>query len=134
MSSVRLRLSRVREIERRDLVIRFAFGAAVSVIAGIVSLAAGPRAGGLFLAFPAILPATLTLVQKKQSKREAIEDDEGAVLGAVGLLAFAGAAWALLPDAPGPAAIGGASLAWLVAAVALYAVVYGRRRGTSRRA
>jgi uncharacterized membrane protein (GlpM family) len=127
MSSVRLRPSKIREVEPGDLIIRFGFGAAVSVVAGVVSLVAGPKAGGLFLAFPAILPATLTLVQKQQSKREAIEDDEGAVLGAVALLAFAGAARALLPDDSGPVALAGASVAWLVAAVALYAVIYGRR-------
>jgi uncharacterized membrane protein (GlpM family) len=124
---VRLRPSKIREVEPSDLIIRFGFGAAVSVVAGVVSLVAGPKAGGLFLAFPAILPATLTLVQKKQSKREAMEDDEGAVLGAVALLAFAGAAWALLPDESGPVALAGACVAWLVAAVALYAVIYGRR-------
>ncbi|MDQ1384658.1 MAG: hypothetical protein QOG65_2037, partial [Actinomycetota bacterium] len=40
---------RLRDTRPRDLVIRFAFGFAVSVIAGFVSLGIGDRAGGLFL-------------------------------------------------------------------------------------
>ncbi len=34
----------------------------------------GPRVGGLFLAFPAILPATLTLLEKKEGKTKACAD------------------------------------------------------------
>jgi len=118
----------MRQAAPRDLLIRFVFGALVSLGAGLVSIAFGDRVGGLFLAFPAILPATLTLVRQKQSKRDAVEDDEGAVLGAAALIAFAGVTWALLPRVAGWLALLAATGAWLVAAITLYAVVFGRRR------
>jgi hypothetical protein len=70
----------------------------------------------MFLAFPAILPATLTLIERKQSKREAEEDDEGAVLGAVGMLAFAATAtWALTAMSAGLSLLA-AGVAWLATA------------------
>jgi uncharacterized membrane protein (GlpM family) len=120
--------SKMRQAAPRDLLIRFVFGALVSLGAGLVSIAFGDRIGGLFLAFPAILPATLTLVRQKQSKRDAVEDDEGAVLGAAALIAFAGVTWASLPRVAGWLALLAATGAWLVAAIALYALVFGRRR------
>ena len=61
----RIRFDRaaLRSVQPRDLAVRFAFGFGVSVAAGIVTLALGSRTGGLFLAFPAILPARLILLQ-----------------------------------------------------------------------
>ena len=126
--SIGFHASKMRQAAPRDLLIRFVFGALVSLGAGLVSIAFGDRVGGLFLAFPAILPATLTLVRQKQSKRDAVEDDEGAVLGAAALIAFAGVTWALLPRVAGWLALLAATGAWLVAAIALYALVFGRRR------
>src|SRR5205807_1721182 len=80
----------------QELALRFAFGASISVVAGLVSLAWGRRAGGMFLAFPAILPATLTLIEKKEGTDDARHDVAGAFLGAFGLVAFgAVTVWAL---------------------------------------
>ena len=56
---------------------------------GWTTLIFGPRAGGLFLAFPAILAASVTLIEKKERNRAGVHDIKGAVLGAVGLTAFA---------------------------------------------
>lgn len=126
--SVALKPSKVTKAQPRDLLIRFAFGAGVSLVAGLASLVFGARVGGVFLAFPAILPATLTLVKQKETKKDAEEDDEGAVLGAVALLAFAGVTWALLPITSGLLALVAATVAWLIAAIALYVLVFGRRR------
>jgi hypothetical protein len=120
-------IGRLKEVPPRYLLIRFAFGAAISVIAGAVSRGVGARAGGLFLAFPAILPATLTLIQKEHSKRKAKEDDKGATLGGVGLIAFAAVSYALLPGHSAWIALGAAALAWLAVSIGLYVLVYGRR-------
>jgi len=72
-----------------SVAVRFAFGAAVSVLAGLVSLLAGSKTGGLFLAFPAILPAALTLIEKRDGISAAISDVRGASVGAIGLALFA---------------------------------------------
>jgi hypothetical protein len=45
-------------------------------------------AGWLFLAFPSILPASLTLVVQHDGRRAAADDALGSVVGAVGLAAF----------------------------------------------
>jgi hypothetical protein len=82
-------LSKVKKLRPHELAIRFAFGAVISLVAGVVALVFGPKAGGLFLAFPAILPATLTLIEKKEGIREAVHNVEGAVFGALGMIAFA---------------------------------------------
>jgi Protein of unknown function (DUF3147) len=60
----------------------------------------GPKFGGLFLAFPAVLPATLTLIEKKQGTTKAWADASGGVLGAVGLAAFAFTALMVLRTNP----------------------------------
>jgi hypothetical protein len=117
----RLRLDALREVAPRDLLIRFAFGVGISIAAGLVTLAWGARAGGMFLAFPAILPATLTLIAKKKSKQQAEEDDEGALLGSPAMFAFALAGvWGLDRLAPGVALLL-ALTAWTVVAVGIYA-------------
>jgi hypothetical protein len=124
---VRVRPEKAKQTPPKDLLIRFGFGAGISIVAGLISMAFGPRAGGMFLAFPAILPATLTLLQQEESKREAKEDDQGAILGAIGLLAFATTAALLLEGSSGWVALGTASGAWVVTSIGLYVAIYGRR-------
>jgi hypothetical protein len=101
---------------------RAAFGAAVSLVAAIIGVVFGARIGGLFLACPAILPATLTLIEQKEGKRPAEEDEHGSIAGALGLVAFA-VTGALLVDRIGVVvALLGAVLAWLVVSIGAYAV------------
>lgn len=110
-------LSRVRA---GDLAVRFCFGAFTGALSGCVGVFAGPRVGGVFLAFPATLLATLTLIEKEQTKRDAEDDDVGAVLGAIALVAFALAAWQLVDRLGAPLGLAVAGAAWLGIAVALY--------------
>lgn len=77
----------LRRLKPRQLAARFAFGAVASLIAGAVSIVLGPSIGGLFLAFPAILPATLTLLEREHGRVAAVFDMQGAALGAVALIA-----------------------------------------------
>jgi hypothetical protein len=113
----------LREVKPGDLLIRFALGAAISIVAGLVSLIVNAKAGGLFLAFPTILPATLTLIEKNESKRDAEEDDAGALLGSVAMASFAvTAVWGLSVLAAG-AALAAASGSWLLTAIGLYVIV-----------
>ena len=108
-----------------DYVIRFAFGAAISLAAGLIGMKFGPVVGGLFLGFPAILPASLTLIEKKDGKREAAIDSEGAVLGAIAMVAFAFAVALTVASWGVITTLAIALVLWLAVAVALYAVAVG---------
>lgn len=91
--------------------VRFFFGGAITVSAGLLAKRFGPVFGGLFLAFPAIFPASATLVEKHERKKKhragiaqtsrgreaAALDARGAALGAVGLACFGFTVWKLLP-------------------------------------
>jgi len=96
------------------------FGAAISVIAALVSMRFGPKVGGLVLAFPAILPATLTLLEKKEGKTKAWANASGGSLGAVGLATFATVASVLLRVTTPTLALAAALSAWIVVSVGLY--------------
>jgi hypothetical protein len=121
----RIRFDRaaLRSVQPHDLAVRFAFGFGVSIAAGIVTLAFGSRTGGLFLAFPAILPASLTLIEKKEGRRPAEGNAVGAIIGAAALVAFALTAWALFTHVPGAAVEAVALAAWLIVSVLLYLLI-----------
>ncbi len=102
---------------------RFALGAAVSIVAGIISSVGGPRIGGVFLAFPAILPASLTFIQQKEGTRKADRDAIGAVLGGLALVVFAAVAESTFTRV-NPALVLLCSLGgWLIASGAMYTVL-----------
>ena len=115
---------KVREVRLRDLAIRFFAGAATSVVAALVTLALGDRVGGAFLAFPAILAASLTLIEEEEDGVEAREDARGAVLGGIALAGFAVVAALALPSLPGSIALLLATAAWVLIAVGGYAIVW----------
>jgi uncharacterized membrane protein (GlpM family) len=112
------------------MAVRFAFGAAVSTIAGVISATAGPRAGGVFLAFPAILLASLTLVAKEEGLRTARDDARGAALGALGFVAFAIVCAAFADVLNGWLVLVLATLVWALVSFSAYLVV---RAATARR-
>jgi Protein of unknown function (DUF3147) len=91
--------------------IRFLFGGAITVIAGLLAKQFGPVLGGLFLAFPAIFPASATLVEEQEREKKqkagiaktirgrqaAALDARGAAMGSIALACFAFLVWKLLP-------------------------------------
>ncbi|HUO02971.1 MAG TPA: hypothetical protein VMU31_09345 [Rhizomicrobium sp.] len=118
---VHARFGALKETSGREYLIRFVLGGLATMATGAIARYFGPAAGGLFLAFPAILCASLTLIEKherarkaqkglkgtKRGKDAAALDAAGASLGGIGLAAFGGTiAW-------------GASLGWLVLPLAL---------------
>lgn len=119
-----------------EYVIRFIFGGAITALTGIIAKRWGPGIGGLFLAFPAILPAAATLIEKheKQKKERAgMEgthrgratagvDAAGAAMGSLGLMAFALVVWRCMPNYPAALVLGLATLAWLLVAVLAWGV------------
>ncbi len=115
--------SKVKSHRFGDYAVRFAFGAAIALVAGLVGMALGPKAGGVLLGFPAILPASLTLIEKKEGKEEASIDSVGAILGATAMIAFA-VLVSLTVTMWGPVvSVVVALMAWLAVAVGLYFLV-----------
>jgi len=113
----------------REWLIRFAFGAGVSALAGIISEIWGPKAGGLFLAFPAILLASLTLVAKDEGAHQAGEDARGAALGATGLIGFAVVVATTARHWPVWATLVTATLAWVTISGMAYLITAYLHRG-----
>ncbi len=122
-----LELGKIAKVRRRDLVYRFLAGAITSVGAGVVTLVFGPRAGGIFLAFPAILAASLTLIEEQEDSVEAREDARGAMVGGVALAVFAVVAALTLGSLNAAIALALAAFAWLGVAVSGYAGLWWRK-------
>lgn len=131
-----LRLASIRETRAREYLLRFAFGGAATVLAGLVGKYFGAGWGGLFLAFPAIFPASATLMAAHSKQRMAQIGHDGtqrgrisasidavsAALGCVGLAGFGFVLWKLLPQHNALLVILAATGAWAVLSVALWEV------------
>lgn len=108
--SIKVHASSLRQTSWHEYAVRFLFGGLITVLAGVVAKEFGPSIGGFFLAFPAIFPASATLIEKherrkKQDKnlrgerraRQAVAlDAAGAAMGSVGLMVFAVVVWQFL--------------------------------------
>jgi hypothetical protein len=124
----------LRKTKWHEYAIRFAFGGAVTAIAGMIASRFGPVVGGLFLACPAIFPASATLIDKheKQKKEKlglkgddrgkeaASVDATGSAMGSVGLLAFAFLCWKLLPEHAAGIVLAVSILCWLLVSVGVW--------------
>jgi hypothetical protein len=118
---------------------RFVFGSAVTAFAGLIAKRFGPEIGGLFLAFPAIFPATATLIEKHEQQKHEKQKNEragesgmargraaagvdaaGAAIGSIGLAAFALVVWLRLPASRTSLALIGATFAWFVTSVSVW--------------
>ena len=131
---VGMNLSALREIKLHEYLVRFVFGGSATVFAGLVAHYYGPGLGGLFLAFPAIFPASMTLLdthQKKQQERlghqgsrrgrmAAAIDAAGAVSGALALIAFALVLERFLPAHHAAVVIAAATALWMALAYLLW--------------
>lgn len=127
--------------------VRFALGGAITVATGLIAGKFGAEIGGLFLAFPAIFPATVTLISQreeekkarhgldgqKRGRRAASIDAAGAVLGAIGLCCFALVVWQGLPRYSPAGVLCLAALVWLGTSMALWWVRKHAPRGSQRR-
>lgn len=117
-----------------EFLLRFVLGGFVTAGAGVLAKKLGPGFGGLFLAFPAILASSLTLVQKHERERKqqkglsgvtrgrhaAGADAAGASMGSIGLIAFAACVWKWLPDYNLWLVISGATLLWAVVCLTVW--------------
>jgi len=124
---IRIDLSGLRRTKWHDYAIRFLFGGLITAAAGLFAQRWGPGIGGLFLAFPAIFPASATLVEKHEKQRKnraglqgpmrgreaAALEAAGAALGCIGLAGFAFVVWQLVGVYETWIVLGGAGLLWL---------------------
>jgi hypothetical protein len=134
--AVRLNLSALRQSKWHEIVLRFLFGGLATVAAGLIAKSFGPILGGLFLAFPAIFPATATLVEKhvKEKKRAAGIDGvdraryavaleaRGATMGSIGLICFALVVWRFLSAETKWLILLSAILAWAATSILLWQI------------
>ena len=119
-------LEGLKKAKWHEHVVRFVFGGIVTVIAGVVAHVWGPVIGGTLLAFPAILPAGLTLATKHDGRNAAIDEAWGATLASFGLAAFAAVIMSIRVG-PFPIVIALAVVAWAIVSGGLWLVVCGRR-------
>jgi hypothetical protein len=113
-------LGELRSVKPHEMLLRFGFGAAISVIAGLGGAELGTLVGGLLLAFPAILPAALTLIERDDGNRAAVHDVGGAIFGGAGLIAFGAVAYLTLGRIASGSALCAALAAWAVVSLGLY--------------
>jgi hypothetical protein len=96
----------------------------------------GPGVGGLFLAFPAIFPASATLMENEEKEKKerlglhgtirgrkvAGVDAAGAAIGSIGMMAFAAMVWLLLPAHSSLLVLSGATVAWFAVSFSVWRI------------
>lgn len=131
---VKMSLAALKEISGKDYAIRFVLGGVVTVVTGLIANKFGPTVGGLFLAFPAIFPATATLIASQQKDKKArlslngetrgrlavAVEAKGTSLGSLGLAAFLLTVWVLVKSHPTAVVLPLAIAAWTAVSVVLW--------------
>lgn len=129
---IQLNPSALTKTSWREYATRFLFGGLVTTLAGIVAKHFGPVVGGLFLAFPAIFPASATFIDDQERRVDHSErraesavaaDAAGTAAGSLGLVAFAAITWQVLPDSSSSFTFIAATVAWFGTAILCWKVV-----------
>jgi hypothetical protein len=126
--SPRFDLRKALQAKPSAMLFRFCAGAVTSVVAGILGLLFHARIGGIPLAFPAVLVASLTLIEEQEDSQEAREDARGAMAGAAAMAVFGVVAALLLNVLPGGIVLAIAAVVWLAVSLGLYRLFWWRRR------
>jgi hypothetical protein len=133
---IQVNLSTLGQTKWYQYAVRFLFGGLITALAGIFAKKFGPGIGGLFLAFPAIFPASATLIEKHEKEKKqslglkgeargrgaAGIDAAGSSMGSIGLFAFALVVWQFLPRDRAWIVLGGATVLWLGVSVAVWQI------------
>jgi hypothetical protein len=139
---IQFKLSALKQSSWQGHLTRFLFGGLITVAAGLIAKQFGPVVGGLFLAFPAIFPASAIMIERHESQKKAragLHDPlrgrlaaaleaRGAAMGAASLAAFAWIVWKLLPDYNAALVLVAALGLWLLLAT----LIWGLRRALRR--
>jgi hypothetical protein len=130
---VKLSPSALKQTRWYEYGVRFLLGGLATMFAGIVTEWYGVSVGGLFLALPAIFCASATLIEsherrakekaglsgRRRGQKAAALDAAGAVLGSIGLAAFAAAFHEIVGVSVAGAFIA-ASSAWAIVSVSAW--------------
>ena len=132
--NVKLNFAALKQTKWHEYVVRFIFGGLTTVVTGIIAKKFGPGIGGLFLAFPAIFPASATMIENHEKEKKlqvgmegvnrgrsaASLDARGAAMGSIGLLVFAIVAWQFPTAQAAWVVLIESTFAWLIVSVALW--------------
>ena len=130
---VKLSSSALKQTRWYEYGVRFLLGGLATVVAGLVGAGFGVSVGGLFLALPAIFCASATLIEsherrakekaglsgRRRGQQAAALDAAGAVLGSIGLGAFAAAFYLVVPSSTS-SAFAAAIAAWAAVSVSAW--------------
>jgi Protein of unknown function (DUF3147) len=108
---VTVKLSSLKDGRWYEYLIRFVLGGAATVTTGLIAKIWGPEIGGLFLALPAMLCASATMVESherrhkqerglsgtKRGEDAAALDAAGAAVGSIALMVFGSAVYFWIP-------------------------------------
>ena len=133
---ISLDFSSLRRVKVHEYALRFLLGGLVTVATGLIAHSFGAAIGGLFLAFPAIFPASCTLVEKHEAQKKktrglkgsvrgrkaAALDSFGAALGSIGLAGFAVVGWRCFPTYPAALVLVVATMTWLGISLAAWQI------------
>ena len=133
---IQVDLSTLGQTKWHDYVVRFLFGGLITALAGIIAKKFGPGIGGLFLAFPAIFPASATLIEKhEKQKKESVGlkgeargrsaasiDAAGSSIGSIGLVVFALVVSQFMAKDHVWTVLAGATVLWLAVSVAVWQI------------
>jgi hypothetical protein len=133
---IQVDLSTLGQTKWHDYVARFLFGGLITASAGIIAKKFGPGIGGLFLAFPAIFPASATLIEKhEKQKKESVGlkgeargrsaasiDAAGSSIGSIGLVVFALVVSQFMAKDRAWTVLAGATVLWLAVSVAVWQI------------
>jgi hypothetical protein len=142
--TIKIDTSGLKQTKWHEYALRFIAGGITTLVAGLIARKWGPGIGGLFLAFPAIFPASATLIEKHERERKqkkglhgeergtdvAALDALGTAIGSVGLIGFAGICRWLIPNYTALLALGSASFAWLIVSFTIWGIRQWRGRFT----
>jgi len=133
---IQISLSSLGKTKWYEYAVRFLFGGFITAMAGVIAKEFGPVIGGLFLAFPAIFPASATLIEKHQKENkerkglkgahraaDAVSlDAAGAAIGSLGLIVFAAVVWRTIPRYSAWLVLVGATFCWMVASFVFWEI------------
>jgi hypothetical protein len=133
---IQVDLSTLGQTKWHDYAVRFLFGGLITTGAGIIAKKFGPGIGGLFLAFPAIFPASATLIEKhEKEKKESLGlngaargrsaasiDAAGSSMGGIGLVVFAMVVSHFMPTERPWIVLAGATVLWLGISVTVWQI------------
>ncbi len=136
MSKVYVKLSAIKQTKWYEYLVRFVFGGLITVMAGFIAKHYGPVIGGLFLAFPSIFPASVTLVQthvEKQEEKKGMPGKEfsrkvagvvaaGTAMGSFDLFGFGMVLWQLSPRWAPWLVLVAALVIWMVVCVVVWRI------------